>query len=555
MLGMEPSFVVGLLWFVMIGFMFFAQHHVCDAYFVPAINVFVEKMRKSDKPCLRRWGEEAVAGATICALGCNGPELFTNLISLYTGSDAGIGVVVGSEIFNLLIIIGAAIMAAPVLPLQLERVPFTRDVFFYAVSIGMLYCFLLDHVIEWHECTMLLAAAAVYVVAVYFTTDVVNCIPALKPVETAPLEDGQKPGAAPKKKGKMHGIEVHVEEIVHSRMVDGKNAGGKMDWNLDATAHGIYAEPVDAPQQEVKKPRKGARSSIGFQFDQADSMLGAVLKYKDLKEVVVKEMGVIELEFYHSFLHVTLRMTVPDADKRDELLKNIQEFSLGKAWQHGYDPTAKGALDHFLHTIKNPDEAIFEKLVALPEFLIDVVLRGTLHRCDVKDITKENKWPLCFAGAMFWLGVFSFMMLEIANEIHYNIPCLPTSFLGITVCAIGTSFPNAVASVLMSQQNKPAAAIANALGSNVQNVFLAMALPWVIYSAQHGFEPIKQNVAGISEGVFWMVATLVLVVVFVLSPGFCSLSRSNGVVLIVVYICYLVITSLETFKVISPLVN
>ena len=49
---------------------------------------------------------------------------------------------------------------------------------------------------------------------------------------------------------------------------------------------------------------------------------------------------------------------------------------------------------------------------------------------------------------------------------------------GITVCAIGTSFPNAVASVLMAQQNKPAAAIANALGSNVQNVFLAMALPW-----------------------------------------------------------------------------
>ena len=36
-------------------------------------------------------GVEAVAGATICALGCNGPEMFTNLISLYTGSDAGQG--------------------------------------------------------------------------------------------------------------------------------------------------------------------------------------------------------------------------------------------------------------------------------------------------------------------------------------------------------------------------------------------------------------------------------------------------------------------------------
>merc|ERR1719491_416070 len=93
---------------------------------------------------------------------------------------------------------------------------------------------------------------------------------------------------------------------------------------------------------------------------------------------------------------------------------------------------------------------------------------------------------LCFAGAMFWLAMFSYAMLEMANCIHYNIPSVPTAFLGITVCAIGTSFPNAVASVIMASQNKPAAAIANALGSNVQNVFLAMAMPWVIFQCFPG---------------------------------------------------------------------
>merc|ERR1740138_1433343 len=157
------STAVGCLWFLMIGFMFFAQHHVCDAYFVPAINVFVERMRASPIQCAKRWGEEAVAGATICALGCNGPELFTNLISLYTGSDAGIGVVVGSEIFNLLIIVGAAVIYAPVLPLQIERVPFTRDVLFYAFSIVLLYWALEDQAIEFWESEVLLGAAAVYV--------------------------------------------------------------------------------------------------------------------------------------------------------------------------------------------------------------------------------------------------------------------------------------------------------------------------------------------------------------------------------------------------------
>jgi Ca2+/Na+ antiporter len=546
---MEPSLLVGLGWFVVIGFMFFAQHHVCDAYFVPAINVFVEKMRKSKTKCLQRWGEEAVAGATICALGCNGPELFTNLISLYTGSDAGIGVVVGSEIFNLLIIVGCAVLAAPSLPLQIERVPFARDVIFYGLSIALLYWSLLDKAISWHEATTLLGAAAVYVITVYFTTDVVNCLglggPEKKDVEVA--------GAA-KQKGRMHGIDVEVEEIVHSRMADGKNAGHSAKWNLDATAHGIYAEPLDAagPAEKTDTKRRG---SIGFQFQSPDAMLGSVLKYKDLKEVVVMEMGVIELEFYFNFQHVTLKLTTGDGETRDQLLKNIEEFSLGRPWVHKYDASIFGAIAHLTHTLKSKDETIFSKFCAFPEFIIDFLLKGTLFAVDVKDIKKEGRWPLCFAGAMFWLAVFSFCMLEIAEEIHYNIPVLPNSFLGITVCAIGTSFPNAVASILMAQQNKPAAAIANALGSNVQNVFLAMALPWVIYSCQTDFQPIKQNVAGINEGVFWMAATLLLVVVFVILPGFCTLSRTNGIVLIILYVFYLILTSGETFNWWPPLMN
>merc|ERR1712007_340718 len=133
---------------------------------------------------------------------------------------------------------------------------------------------------------------------------------------------------------------------------------------------------------------------------------------------------------------------------------------------------------------------------------------------------KEGRWMLCFVGAMFWLAAFSYAMLEMATQIHENINAVPTAFLGITVCAIGTSFPNAVASVIMASQNKPAAAIANALGSNVQNVFLAMAMPWVIFMATQGVGGIEQSAEGIQQGVAWMFGTLALVVVFVIMPGF-----------------------------------
>jgi Ca2+/Na+ antiporter len=557
----EGSLVVGLLWFVAIAFMFFAQHHVCDAYFVPAINVFVTQMRKSKSTFLQRWGEEAVAGATICALGCNGPELFTNLISLYTGSDAGIGVVVGSEIFNLLIIVGAATICAPILPLQLERVPFARDCFFYGLSIFLLYQFLLDKQIECWEAFSLLGAAAVYVITVYFTTDIVNCIWG-KPKE------GLLDGEDNRKQGKMHGVKVTVEEILHGRMADGHNAGASGVWDIDAdqTKNVWHLEQLDAVKS-MPVNTAAMRGSVGFQMAGAGD--DPMLNYENLSEVVVGEMGVIELQFIKGFAHKTLRVTAIEDDpedvpaasnqaasskppsKHDELLNNIEKFSKlrGKElYVHNYDASIKGAIDHFVHALSSKDTKLAEKLFAVPELLIDILLKGTLFWVDVKDKKRQGRWLLCFAGAMFWLAVFSYLMLEVAEQIHYNIPALPNSFLGITVCAIGTSFPNAVASVLMAQENKPAAAIANALGSNVQNVFLAMALPWVIYSCQNGMEPIQQNVEGITEGVYWMLGTLILVIIFVLAPPVCSINKVYGYILMVVYVGYLVLTSGEVFK-------
>eukprot|EP00747_Dinoflagellata_sp_TGD_P183662 gnl/TRDRNA2_/TRDRNA2_38686_c0_seq1.p1 gnl/TRDRNA2_/TRDRNA2_38686_c0~~gnl/TRDRNA2_/TRDRNA2_38686_c0_seq1.p1 ORF type:complete len:613 (-),score=135.78 gnl/TRDRNA2_/TRDRNA2_38686_c0_seq1:79-1842(-) len=550
---------VGFLWFLVIALMFFAQHHTCDAYFVPAINVFCADMRKSSNPWLVRWGEEAVAGATICALGCNGPELFSNLISLYTHSDAGIGVVVGSEIFNLLVIIGASTLAAPRLPLELERVPFTRDCAFYFISIILLYWALLDKKIDVKEAFILLAAAGVYVMAVYFTTDIANKLFGEKDEGDGPpasLESGAS-------KGKMHGVEVMVEEILHSRMVDGHHQDTKR-LEMDPTAAGLYTRDLDGPMEDAKKPSmsKALRTSqsLAMQIEKDGAFIeGAMFKYSDLKEVAVLSEGVIELEFEPSaFQHVSLKLTCGSTEDRDKLLKNIEEYSLGRTWVHKYDATVFGAIAHLKHTITDPQYGPMAKLLALPEFLIDFCLKATLSTVDVKSITKEDRWPMCFIGAMCWLAFFSYVMLEVANQIHYNIPVLTNAFLGITVCAVGTSFPNAVASVIMSSQNKPAAAIANALGSNVQNVFLAMALPWVIYICQGAvsdwmatgkwnFQPIQQDVAGISEGVAWMMGTLVLVLVFVVTPIFCTLNKVAGGILMMVYLVYVVITSGEAF--------
>merc|ERR1719158_1922773 len=111
----------------------------------------MDKMGGSENKWLQRFGDPGVAGATFMALGANGPELFTNLFALFAGSDGGIGVVIGSEIFNLLVIIGASICSTPTLPLTLEKVPFARDVMFYTLSIVLLVWAMSDYNIQFSE--------------------------------------------------------------------------------------------------------------------------------------------------------------------------------------------------------------------------------------------------------------------------------------------------------------------------------------------------------------------------------------------------------------------
>ena len=75
----------------------------------------------------------------------------------------------GSEIFNLLCIVGGSIVAAPKLPLELEKAPFIRDCAFYALSIVLLALTLMDGKVETYEAVTLLVCCAIYATTVVMT--------------------------------------------------------------------------------------------------------------------------------------------------------------------------------------------------------------------------------------------------------------------------------------------------------------------------------------------------------------------------------------------------
>merc|ERR1712151_905074 len=107
--------------------------------------------------------------------------------------------------------------------------------------------------------------------------------------------------------------------------------------------------------------------------------------------------------------------------------------------------------------------------------------------------------------SMVWLAIFAFGVIEICDELHAHFG-ISTQILGFTVAAVGTSFPNVISCIAVSKQGRTGMAIANALGANIQNVFLALALPWTIQAIFQG--PFIVTTGNITSSVVSMFVTL-----------------------------------------------
>ena len=249
---------------------------------------------------------------------------------------------------------------------------------------------------------------------------------------------------------------------------------------------------------------------------------------------------------------ITLKIHCEKAIDAEHLKTELGKYSGVEI--HPYDGSAVGALKKCWHELKSDHAHASEKLKEIVKLPVELMLALTLNCMDVKDISKEDRWVWCFGGAMVWLGIFSYLMVAAAGAVHDYFG-VPESILGITVCALGTSFPNAVASIMMAQEGKSARAISNALGSNVQNVFLAMAFPWVLVTCLPILTPewgadFAMPEAGIKEGVVWMLGTEFFLIAFVLVGG-CTLNAIAGYGMILLYLAYLAFTIGESIGLIS----
>ena len=134
-------------------YMFVALAIVCDEFFVPSLDVIIEKLEIQDD----------VAGATFMAAGGSAPELFTSVIGVFVSfDDVGIGTIVGSAVFNILFVIGMCALFSRTV-LTLTWWPLFRDCTFYSISLILLIYFFSDNEIQWYEAAIMFGMYLGYV--------------------------------------------------------------------------------------------------------------------------------------------------------------------------------------------------------------------------------------------------------------------------------------------------------------------------------------------------------------------------------------------------------
>ena len=141
-----------IVWILGLILTFYLLALVVEVYFVETLEIISRRLKLSSD----------IAGATFMAVGSSAPELFVAILALFRVQEQqsmGAGTIVGSAIFNILVIIGAsALVKRAVLTWQ----PVIRDLIFYVLCILLLLFTFRDGTITLVDALLYVALYVIY---------------------------------------------------------------------------------------------------------------------------------------------------------------------------------------------------------------------------------------------------------------------------------------------------------------------------------------------------------------------------------------------------------
>lgn len=123
------------------------------------------------------------------------------------------------------------------------------------------------------------------------------------------------------------------------------------------------------------------------------------------------------------------------------------------------------------------------------------------------------------------------MVVNSATDIATSFG-MSANLVGLTIVAVGTSLPEFVTSIVAIKKGETEIAIGNVIGSNIFNILLVLGLATAI-------TPITISILALTDIIF-MVAITVLLFLFMKKNS--SLVKSQGIILVAIYIAYMAYT-------------
>jgi len=487
-------------------YMFVALAIVCDEFFVPSLDVIIEKLGIS----------EDVAGATFMAAGGSAPELFTSVIGVFVAfSDVGIGTIVGSAVFNILFVIGMCALFSKTV-LYLTWWPLFRDCTFYSISLMTLIIFFLDNQIEWWEALGLLAVYAVYVLFMKYNATAESTIKKMFSKNRVTSTDHLVPShhsAAAALAGVTGGAmaaSTMVNEGGHrpSTGIPVLHSGSHFrhgllqlmihtidplhDGKVDEKATQLHAIASLKVLLDATKPQESSNGTTG------DSHFSDANDNNQDKEGDIAEIEELEPE--------PLDMSIPT----HSLTKTITYF-----------------------------------------ILLPIVFPLWLTLPDTRKKSSKKFFVITFVGSIVWIAVFSYLMVWWATVTGDTVG-LPPEVMGLTFLAAGTSIPDLITSVIVARKGFGDMAVSSSVGSNIFDVTVGLPFPWFLYTCVFQ-QPIVVSSEGLGCSIVLLFTMLIAVFMCILISGW-KMSKTLGFSMFVLYFIFVLVSlSFEYEWIICPL--
>lgn len=592
-----------MLWFGLLVYMFKALGSICDEYFVPALEVIVDRLGVSTD----------VAGATFMAAGSSAPELFTSLVATFLiVGVGGVGTIIGSAIFNVLVIVGAtAYVACAERPLTIWKYPLLRDTAFYVLAISEMIGILADDTVHWYEAAIMILSYIGYCCFMKINPYVVKRLGLKKPGDDEEEEDeASEEGETSEEADRplMIGAAEITPEVIQVGSRDQVASPNPESGEIASSPKAGRGCCRKAKGSDVASPPEVSPAPVPATHEEGSSSsepscrlpAGALPRLPPVTEADEAPSPIMVEEGRHrappppestdqGALHAadmtSERHSVrgrhshylepptplnrdgserspedsrrPSNETRMSVTSNssrLSRNSIGSgALTFSMQAHARRISDRWRSP--RPLDAAQEPLKPLdlpsastpwPEYVVNME-ESSFFKDPVLvfwewTLPEPAKCWKLFTLSILYIGLCTYVMVDAASRIGVILK-IPTLVMGLIPLAAGTSIPDALGSIAVAQQGEADMAVCNALGSNVFDILLGLGIPWLIRTLTKG-EPVKFPDGQFGELLVDVILLVLFLALFLGALAFnkWELNRRTGIMLMAFYAMYVVFT-------------